>query len=61
MLIPHATDAANNEEGIQDNKKPFFFTRGEIKNYNVLLDGRNFCDQPIHDLVKQYDGVRKVS
>ena len=62
FVLPYtiATDAANNEEGIQDNKK-LFFTRGKIKNYNVLLDGRNFCDQPIHDLVKQYDGVRKVS
>ena len=33
----------------------------EIKNYNVLIDGRNFHDQPNNDLIKEYDEVRKVS
>ena len=26
-----------------------------------MIDGRNFYDQPIHDLIKQYDEVKKVS
>ena len=26
-----------------------------------MEDGRNFYDQPINDLIKQYDEVRKVS
>ena len=25
-----------------------------------MIDGRNFYDQPINDLIKQYDEVRKV-
>ena len=50
-------DAANNEAGIKDNKK-YFLPRGEINNYNVLIDGRNFYDQPINDLKKQHDEVR---
>ena len=24
-----------------------------------MIDGRNFCDQPIKDLIKQYDEDRK--
>ena len=52
--------AANNEAGIKDNKK-YFLPKGEIKNYHVLIDGRNFYDQPIKDLIKEYDEVRKVS
>ena len=55
-----AAGAANDEAGIKDNKK-YFLPRGEIKNYNVLIDGRNFYDQPINDLIKQYDEIRKVS
>ena len=55
-----AAGAGNNEAGIQNNKK-YFLRRGEIKNYNALIDGRNFYDQPINDLIKQYDEVRKVS
>ena len=35
--------------------------RREIKNYNVLIDRRNVYDQPINDIIKQYDEVRKVS
>ena len=46
--------------GIKDNRK-YFLPRGKIKNYNVLIDGRNFYDQPINDLIKQYDEIRKVS
>ena len=26
-----------------------------------MIDGRSFYDQPINDLIKQYDEVRKVS
>ena len=26
-----------------------------------MIDGRNFYDQPINDLIKQYDEIRKVS
>ena len=33
----------------------------KIKNYNIEIDGRNFYDQSINDLIKLYDGVRKIS
>ena len=35
--------------------------RGEITNYNVLIDETTFYDQLINDLRKQYDEMRKVS
>ena len=40
--------------------KKYCFPRGEIKSYNVLIDGKKFYDQPINDLIKQYAEVRKV-
>ena len=55
-----AACAANDEAGIKNNKK-LFLPRGEIKNHNILIDGRNFYDQTINDLIKQYDEVREVS
>ena len=55
-----AAIAANNEAGIKNNKQRFL-PRREINNYNVLIDGRNFYDQPFNDSIKQYDEVRKVS
>ena len=54
-----AASAANEETGIKDSKN-YFLLRGETENFNVLIDGRNFSDQPINDLMKQYYEVRKV-
>ena len=55
-----AAGVASDEAGIKNNKK-YFLPKGEINYYKVLIDGRNFYDQPINDLIKQYDKVRKVS
>ena len=55
-----AAGAANDKVDTQKKEK-YFLPRGEINTYNVLIDGTNFYDQPINDLVKQHDEVRKVS
>ena len=60
IAAPADDNPADDTAGIKSNKK-YFLPRGEIKNYNVLIDGRNFYDQPINDIIKQYDEVRKVS
>ena len=39
----------------------YFLPRVDITNYNVLIIGRNIYDQPINDLVKQYDEIRKTA
>ena len=57
--------AYNNKEG--DNKvsvdsfKKYFLPRVKIENYNIEIDGRNFYDQAINDLIQQYDRIRKIS
>ena len=33
----------------------------KITNYDIEIDGRKFYDQPVNDLIKQYDEVRKIS
>ena len=60
------TFALNNTDG--DNKqvtkngaRKYFLPRVNITNYNVLIDGRNFYDQPINDIIKQYDEIRKTA
>ena len=32
----------------------------EIKDYNVMIDGRNFFDQPIKNDLKTYNSIRKI-
>ena len=39
----------------------YFLATVNITNYNVLIDGRKFYDQPINDIIKQYDETRKTA
>ena len=38
----------------------YFLPRVDIKEYNVLIDGRNFYDQNISDDFEKYEELRKV-
>ena len=33
----------------------------EIKDYNIMVDGRNFFDQPVNSMSKTYENVRKIA
>ena len=46
---------------IIDSYKKYFLPRVKIENYDNEIDGRNFYDQAINDLIKQYDEIRKIS
>ena len=39
----------------------YFLASVKITNYNVLIDGTNFYDQPINDTIKQYNKIRKIA
>ena len=41
--------------------RKYFLPRVNITKYNVLIDGRNFYDQPISDQIRKYDEVRKIA
>ena len=50
-----------NDKVERDSHRKYFLPRVDIANYNVLIDGRNFYDQPINDQIKKYDEIRKIS
>ena len=60
FVVAYDNTASNNQVSI-DSFKKYFLRRVKIGNYNIEIDGRNFYDQPIHDSIKQYDEIRKVS
>ena len=60
FVLAYDNTAGNNQVSV-DSFKKYFLPRVKIENYNIEIDGRNFYDQPINDLIKQYDEVRKVS
>ena len=57
------SDPVNNTNNrvLRDSNRKYFLPRANVSNYNVLIDGRNFYNQPINDLMKQYDEIRKTA
>ena len=37
----------------------YYLPKVEIKNYNVMINGKNFFDQPIKDNKVTYENIRK--
>ena len=54
MVITRAFDNTNNGDNKveRDSHRKYFLPRVDITNYNVLIHGRNFYDQPINDQIK---------
>ena len=46
---------------IRDSYRKYFVPRVDITSYNVLIDGRNFYDQPVNDSIRKYDEIRKIA
>ena len=46
---------------IRDICRKYFVPRVDITSYNVLIDGRNFYDQPINDSIRKFDEIRKIA
>ena len=62
-LFVLAFDNTNNGDNKvdRDSHGKYFLPRVDITKYNVLIDGRNFYDQPINNQIKKYDEIRKIA
>ena len=62
MIAPTNADGNDANGRVKaDSYQKYFLSKVNIENYNIEIDGRNFCDQPIHDSIKKYDEVRKTA
>ena len=41
--------------------KRYYLPRVEIKNYNVMIDGQKFVDQPIKIILRTYENIQKIT
>ena len=41
--------------------KRYYLPNVKMKDYNVMIDGKNFFDQPINSNLKTYDNIRKIA
>ena len=59
--VPNNPINNTNNRALRNSHTKYFLPRVNITNYNILIDRRNFYDQPINDLVKKYDEIRKTA
>ena len=45
---------------IQKGIKQKILSKGIIKNYDIVINGKNFYDEPINSDIKQSEEMRKV-
>ena len=39
----------------------YFLLEEEIQDYNVVVDGKYFFDQPVKSYVRTYDNIQKIT
>ena len=49
-----------NEDG-RTSYSTYYLPKVEIKDYNVMIDGRNFFDQLVNDVNKTYKNIKKIT
>ena len=49
-----------NEDG-RTSHSTYYLPKIEIKDYNVMIDGENFFDQPLNSELKTYENIRKIA
>ena len=59
--VPNNPINNTNNRVLRNSHTKYFLPRVNITNYNVLIDERNFYDESVNDLVKQYDEIKKTA
>ena len=61
VTVPNNPIKNTNNRVERNSHTKCFLPRVNITNYNVLIHGRKFYDQPVNDLIKRYDKIRKIA
>ena len=48
------------DDDSRESNNQFYLPTVQIKDYNVIIDGRNFFDEPIKNDLKTYDNIKKI-
>ena len=48
-------------ENDRTSNSTFYLPKVEINDYNVMIDGKNFFDQPINSNLKTYENIRRIA
>ena len=50
-----------NENEKRYKARSYYLPKGVIRNYNIIINGKNFYDQPTDSDIKRYEEIRKLT
>ena len=59
-LFLMAYSRAENNQATRNGQRKYYLPRIDLKKYNVIIDGRNFYDNPIESDIEKYRELKKV-
>ena len=57
----YETDDIQRNANTEESRRRYYLPRAEIKDYNVLIDGRNFYDQNVNSSIVRYNELLKMT
>ena len=60
-LFVMAYSTADNIQPTRNGQRKYYLPRIDLKEYNVIIDGRNFSDNPIKSDIEKYRELKKVT
>ena len=54
-----AYSRADNNQATRNGQEKYYLPRIDLKKYNVIIDGRNFYDNPIECDIEKYRELKK--
>ena len=60
-LFLMAYSRADNNQATRNGQQKYYLSRIDLKKYNVIIDGRNFYDNPIESDIEKYTELKKIT
>ena len=59
-MVYNRLAAANDDQCNRNSQQKYYLPRNDLNKYNVIIDGRNFYDNPIENGIEKYRELKKV-
>ena len=59
VMVYNKLAAANDNQFNRNSQQVYYLPRNDLKKYNVIIDGRNFYDNPIESDIEKYRELKK--
>ena len=59
-MVYNKLAAANDDQFNRNSQQKYYLPRNDLNKYNVIIDGRNFYDNPIENGIEKYRELKKV-